>query len=135
MVRIELRGRGQDRCLVGAQIRIKNSHAALGRAYKASDKQPNIPQGVKTPAKHEGSHCDVQVAPDCITTVRTESNMSWRDTRLIHVSKNISGDNTAGTTAASQELVVNKYGLVGTQGRRAALDELEQQRTSSSRLC
>lgn len=48
MVRIELRGRGQDRCLVGAQIRLKNSHAALGRADKASDKQPNIPQGVKT---------------------------------------------------------------------------------------
>lgn len=121
-VSIERRGRGQERCLVGAQICIKYSHAALWWAYKASDKQPNIPEGGKTPAKHEESHCDVQVAPDSITTVRTESNMSWTDTHLIHVSKNISGDSTAGAKAASQEFVVNQYGLVGTQGRRAVPD-------------
>lgn len=87
------------------------------------------PTRCENTAKHKGSHCDAQPAPDSITTVRTGSNMPWTDTHLIHMPKNTSGGSTAETKAASQEFLVNKYGLVGTQGRRAVLDELEQPQT------
>lgn len=69
---IEHRGRGHDRCLVGAQICIKYSHAAL-MGLQGLRQTTQHPTRSENTAKHEQSHCDVQVAPDSITTVRTES--------------------------------------------------------------